>query len=40
MSNDSKPDPEGEDDPVKTAIFLAVLISGFLLVHFGVARIW
>lgn len=40
MVNDSKHDPNGGDDPVQTAIFLAVLISGFLLVHFFGARIW
>jgi hypothetical protein len=28
------------DDPVKSAIFLAVLVAGFLAVHFGVAPIW
>jgi hypothetical protein len=40
MSNDTRHDPENTYTPVQTAIFLAVLISGFLLVHFGVARLW
>lgn len=39
--DDQKHDPNGGDeDPVQTAIFLAVLISGFLLIHFFVFRIW
>jgi len=41
MANDPDDQPEeGREDPVDTAIFLAVLISGFLIVHFAVARIW
>ena len=40
MMNDPKKNPEDEDDPVQTAIFLAVLISGFLLIHFFALPIW
>lgn len=40
MSDDPRHDPDGDFTPVQTAIFLAVLISGFLLVHFFVARLW
>lgn len=40
MSNDTGHDREDDYSPVETAIFLAVLISGFLLVHFCVVRIW
>lgn len=27
-------------DPVRAAIVHAVLVAGFLAVHFGVARLW
>ncbi len=41
MTNDPKDEREnGNDDPVQTAIFLAILISGFLLIHFFAVRIW
>ena len=41
MKNDPKDEREDEgDDPVRTAIFLAILISGFLLIHFFAVRIW
>lgn len=31
---------EDRDDPIETAIFLAVLIAGMLLIHAFVFRIW
>jgi len=31
---------EGREDPVDTIIFLTVLISGFLIIHFAIARLW
>lgn len=40
---DMKPRREMEDlpvDPVKAAIVQALLVIGFLAVHFGVARLW
>ena len=41
MMNEPKKDTEeNRDDPVQTAIFLAILISGFLLIHFFAVRIW
>ncbi|HWK37981.1 MAG TPA: hypothetical protein VNR88_03620 [Hyphomicrobium sp.] len=36
---DDRPD-DSREDPVDTLIFLAVLISGFLIIHFAIARIW
>ena len=41
MTNEPKNDREHErDDPIQTAIFLAIIISGFLLIHFFAFRIW
>lgn len=40
MLDDTGHNREDQLSPVETAIFLAVLISGFLLVHFCVAPIW
>ena len=37
------PELRGENppvDPIRTAIVHAVLVAGFLLVHFGVTRLW
>jgi len=31
---------DGREDPIDTIIFLTVLISGFLIIHFAIARIW
>ncbi|HEX2841067.1 hypothetical protein [Hyphomicrobium sp.] len=31
---------EPNHDPIGTAVFLAVLIAGFLLVHFGAMSLW
>lgn len=42
MSNDTRRwrGRDGDFSPVQVAVFHAVLISGFLLVHFCVARLW
>jgi len=40
MLNDTDHVRDGDYSPVQTAIFLAILILGFLLVHFCVARLW
>ena len=40
---DMKPRPEAEEapvDPIKAAIVQAILVIGFLAVHFGFARLW
>lgn len=40
---DMKPRREAEDvpvDPLKAAIVQALLVIGFLAVHFGFARLW
>ncbi|HET6320462.1 MAG TPA: hypothetical protein VFF87_00270 [Hyphomicrobium sp.] len=31
---------ESREDPVDTIIFLTVLITGFLIIHFAIARLW
>lgn len=40
MSKDTEHDQDVDYKPVQSAIFLIILISGFLLVHFFVAELW
>lgn len=41
MDTNRKREDEGSPvDPVRAAIVHAVLVAGFLAVHFGVARLW
>jgi len=40
MSKDTERNERAEFTPLESVIFLAILISGFLLVHFFVAKLW